>query len=450
MEQKNQITEGVIWKQLLIFFFPIVIGTFFQQIYNTADSIIVGRFVGKEALAAVGGSVNQIVNLMVEVFVGLTSGAAVIVAQFYGAGDRKNLDRTIHTSYAFALTVGILTGLLGIFISEPVLRLMKTPKELMADSTIYLHIYFLGIVFNVVYNMGASILRAMGDSRRPLYVLMISCGINILLDIFLVVVLKMGVSGAAVATVSCQGISACFVTGMLMGSHTFTPLKLQKIRFFSRSLISVLRIGIPAALEAAMYTIANLIIQVFVNELGTDTVAAWGTFGKIDAVFWMVINSFGIAITTFVGQNYGAGKTQRMRKSVRICLVMSYSAAFLVSGLLYAFARPLYSLFTTDKGVVQIGVDMLRFLMPSYFLYVVIGIFSGALRGAGRVVVPMILTCGGVCLLRIIWMFGLVPVYPGIKTIMLSYPVSWGITAVLFIIYYIKKFPKVQKQGEVR
>ena len=450
MEQKNQITEGVIWKQLLIFFFPIVIGTFFQQIYNTADSIIVGRFVGKEALAAVGGSVNQIVNLMVEVFVGLTSGAAVIVAQFYGAGDRKNLDRTIHTSYAFALTVGILTGLLGIFVSEPVLRLMKTPKELMADSTIYLHIYFLGIVFNVVYNMGASILRAMGDSRRPLYVLMISCGINILLDIFLVVVLKMGVSGAAVATVFCQGISACFVTGMLMGSHTFTPLKLQKIRFFSRSLISVLRIGIPAALEAAMYTIANLIIQIFVNELGTDTVAAWGTLGKIDAVFWMVINSFGIAITTFVGQNYGAGKTQRMRKSVRICLVMSYSAAFLVSGLLYAFARPLYSLFTTDKGVVQIGVDMLHFLMPSYFLYVVIGIFSGALRGAGRVVVPMILTCGGVCLLRIIWMFGLVPVYPGIKTIMLSYPVSWGITAVLFIIYYIKKFPKVQKQGEVR
>ena len=450
MEQKNQITEGVIWKQLLIFFFPIVIGTFFQQIYNTADSIIVGRFVGKEALAAVGGSVNQIVNLMVEVFVGLTSGAAVIVAQFYGAGDRKNLDRTIHTSYAFALTVGILTGLLGIFVSEPVLRLMKTPEELMIDSTIYLHIYFLGIVFNVVYNMGASILRAMGDSRRPLYVLMISCVINILLDIFLVVVLKMGVSGAAVATVSCQGISACFVTGMLMGSHTFTPLKLQKIRFFGRSLISVLRIGIPAALEAAMYTIANLIIQVFVNELGTDTVAAWGTFGKIDAVFWMVINSFGIAITTFVGQNYGAGKTQRMRKSVRICLVMSYSAAFLVSGLLYAFARPLYSLFTTDKGVVQIGVDMLRFLMPSYFLYVVIGIFSGALRGAGRVVVPMILTCGGVCLLRIIWMFGLVPVCPGIKTIMLSYPVSWGITAVLFIIYYIKKFPKVQKQGEVR
>ena len=450
MEQKNQITEGVIWKQLLIFFFPIVIGTFFQQIYNTADSIIVGRFVGKEALAAVGGSVNQIVNLMVEVFVGLTSGAAVIVAQFYGAGDRKNLDRTIHTSYAFALTVGILTGLLGIFVSDPVLRLMKTPEELMADSTIYLHIYFLGIVFNVVYNMGASILRAMGDSRRPLYVLMISCGINILLDIFLVVVLKMGVSGAAVATVSCQGISACFVTGMLMGSHTFTPLKLQKIRFFGRSLISVLRIGIPAALEAAMYTIANLIIQVFVNELGTDTVAAWGTFGKIDAVFWMVINSFGIAITTFVGQNYGAGKTQRMRKSVRICLVMSYSAAFLVSGLLYAFARPLYSLFTTDNGVVQIGVDMLRFLMPSYFLYVVIGIFSGALRGAGRVVVPMILTCGGVCLLRIIWMFGLVPVCPGIKTIMLSYPVSWGITAVLFIIYYIKKFPKVQKQGEVR
>ena len=450
MEQKNQITEGVIWKQLLIFFFPIVIGTFFQQVYNTADSIVVGRFVGKEALAAVSGSVNQIVTLIVEVFVGLTSGASVIIAQFYGAKDHKNLNRTLHTAYAFAIVTGAIVGLIGFWITEKVLIAMKTPSELMADSVIYLHIYFCGMIFNIVYNMGASILRAVGDSRRPLYVLIMTCGLNIFFDIMLVVFLKMGVMGVAIATVSCQGISACIVTGMLMGSHTFTPLKLQKIRFFSRSLISVLRIGIPAALEAAMYTIANLIIQIFVNELGTDTVAAWGTFGKIDAVFWMVINSFGIAITTFVGQNYGAGKTQRMRKSVRICLVMSYSAAFLVSGLLYAFARPLYSLFTTDKGVVQIGVDMLRFLMPSYFLYVVIGIFSGALRGAGRVVVPMILTCGGVCLLRIIWMFGLVPVYPGIKTIMLSYPVSWGITAVLFIIYYIKKFPKVQKQGEVR
>lgn len=448
MDERNQITEGVIWKQLLIFFFPIMIGTFFQQIYNTADSIVVGRFVGKEALAAVGGSVNQIVNLVVEVFVGLTSGASVIAAQFYGAKDRKNLNKTLHTSYAFGITIGCIVGVLGFFLTDTLLTLMKTPQELMADSRIYLHIYFCGMVFNIIYNMGASILRAVGDSKRPLYVLMVTCGLNIVLDIILVVVCRLGVMGVALATVSCQGISSALVTVLLMKENPLFQLKLREIRFYGASLKSVLRIGIPAALEATMYTIANLIIQVFVNELGTDTVAAWGTFAKIDAVYWMVVNAFAISITTFVGQNYGAGKVKRMRKSVGICLGMAYAGAFLVSGVLYALAAPLYRLFTTDAKVVQIGVDMMHFLLPSYFLYVAIGILSGALRGAGRVLVPMLLTCGGVCFFRIVWMFGVFPGYPGINTIMLSYPVSWGITAVLFIIYYIRRFPKVKRIQE--
>lgn len=448
MDEKNQITEGVIWKQLLIFFFPIVIGTFFQQIYNTADSIVVGRFVGKEALAAVGGSVNQIVNLVVEVFVGLTSGASVIVAQFYGAKDKKNLNKTLHTSYAFGIVTGFVVAVVGLLVTNTVLELMKTPQELMADSRLYLHIYFCGMIFNIIYNMGASILRAVGDSRRPLYVLMVTCGLNIVLDILLVVIFRLGVMGVAIATVSCQGISSILVTAMLMKEHPLFQLKLREIRFYRVSLNSVLRIGIPAALEATMYTIANLIIQVFVNELGTDTVAAWGTFAKIDAVYWMVVNAFGISITTFVGQNYGAGKVKRMRKSVGICLGMSYAGAILVSGVLYALAGPLYRLFTTDENVVRIGVDMMHFLLPSYFMYVVIGILSGALRGAGRFLVPMLLTCGGVCLIRIVWMFGVFPGHPGINTIMLSYPVSWGITAVLFIIYYFRKFPKVKNVQE--
>ena len=448
MDEKNQITEGVIWKQLLIFFFPIVIGTFFQQIYNTADSIVVGRFVGKEALAAVGGSVNQIVNLVVEVFVGLTSGASVIVAQFYGAKDKKNLNKTLHTSYAFGIVTGFVVAVVGLLVTNTVLELMKTPQELMADSRLYLHIYFCGMIFNIIYNMGASILRAVGDSRRPLYVLMVTCGLNIVLDILLVVIFRLGVMGVAIATVSCQGIRSILVTAMLMKEHPLFQLKLREIRFYRVSLNSVLRIGIPAALEATMYTIANLIIQVFVNELGTDTVAAWGTFAKIDAVYWMVVNAFGISITTFVGQNYGAGKVKRMRKSVGICLGMSYAGAILVSGVLYALAGPLYRLCTTDENVVRIGVDMMHFLLPSYFMYVVIGILSGALRGAGRVLVPMLLTCGGVCLIRIVWMFGVFPGHPGINTIMLSYPVSWGITAVLFIIYYFRKFPKVKNVQE--
>lgn len=446
MNKRNQITEGVIWKQLLLFFFPIVFGTFFQQIYNTADTIVVGRFVGKEALAAVGGSVNQIVNLIVEVFVGLTSGAAVVVSQFFGAQDRKNLDKTVHTSYAFFLAAGVIIGAVGFFLSDAVLKAMNTPAELMADSRTYLHIYFMGIVFNLVYNMGASVLRAMGDSRRPLYVLIVACILNIILDIVLVVAIGMGVRGVAIATVSCQGVSAVLVTGMLMKDHGFFRLEIKKIRFYGVSLKSILRIGIPAGIEAAMYCVANIVIQVFVNRLGTDYVAAWGTFGKIDAVFWMVVNAFSIAITTFVGQNYGAGKTRRMRKSVRVCLGMSYSSAFLLSGLLIVFAEPLYRLFTTDHQVVEIGVYMMRYLMPSYFLYVAIGILSGALRGAGKVLVPVILTCGGVCIMRIAWMLAVLPVFPGIETIMLSYPVSWGITAVLFVIYYLKKFPKAENE----
>ena len=380
MNKRNQITEGVIWKQLLLFFFPIVFGTFFQQIYNTADTIVVGRFVGKEALAAVGGSVNQIVNLIVEVFVGLTSGAAVVVSQFFGAQDRKNLDKTVHTSYAFSLAAGVIIGAAGFFLSDAVLKAMNTPAELMADSRTYLHIYFMGIVFNLVYNMGASVLRALGDSRRPLYVLIVACILNIILDIVLVVAIGMGVRGVAIATVSCQGVSAVLVTGMLMKDHGFFRLEIKKIRFYGVSLKSILRIGIPAGFEAAMYCVANIVIQVFVNRLGTDYVAAWGTFGKIDAVFWMVVNAFSIAITTFVGQNYGAGKTRRMWKSVRVCLGMSYSSAFLLSGLLIVFAEPLYRLFTTDHQVVEIGVYMMRYLMPSYFLYVAIGILSGALR----------------------------------------------------------------------
>ena len=387
-------------------------------------------------------------NLVVEVFVGLTSGASVIVAQFYGAKDKKNLNKTLHTSYAFGIVTGFVVAVVGLLVTNTVLELMKTPQELMADSRLYLHIYFCGMIFNIIYNMGASILRAVGDSRRPLYVLMVTCGLNIVLDILLVVIFRLGVMGVAIATVSCQGISSILVTAMLMKEHPLFQLKLREIRFYRVSLNSVLRIGIPAALEATMYTIANLIIQVFVNELGTDTVAAWGTFAKIDAVYWMVVNAFGISITTFVGQNYGAGKVKRMRKSVGICLGMSYAGAILVSGALYALAGPLYRLFTTDENVVRIGVDMMHFLLPSYFMYVVIGILSGALRGAGRVLVPMLLTCGGVCLIRIVWMFGVFPGHPGINTIMLSYPVSWGITAVLFIIYYFRKFPKVKNVQE--
>ena len=446
-EKVNQITEGVIWKQLLLFFFPIVFGTFFQQIYNTADTIVVGRFVGKQALAAVGGSASQISNLIVGFFVGLSSGAAVVISQFYGAKDKKNVSKALHTAFAFSIAAGIFLTVAGILLTRPALLLMKTPTDVVEDSAIYLHIYFGGMIFNLIYNMGASILRAVGDSKRPLYVLIITCVLNIILDLLFVVVLGMGVTGVAAATVTSQVISALLVVGMLLKTEEIYVLKLREIRFDQRMLSSVLRIGIPAGLESVMYNISNIVIQVFVNNLGTDTVAAWGTLGKIDAIFWMVINAFAISITTFVGQNYGAGKYHRMRKSVRVCMTMSMVGATALIAVMYAFAPWIYSLFTTDSAVIGHGVHMSRFLLPSYFIYVIIGILSGALRGTGKVLVPMILTSGGVCSLRILWLFTAGQMYPGINTIMLSYPVSWSITAVLFIVYYFMKFPGKKKEN---
>lgn len=442
----NQITEGVILETVAYFFFPIVFGTFFQQIYNTADTIVVGQFVGKEALAAVGGSASMISNLIVGFFVGLCSGASVSIAQFYGAGDEKNLKKILYTSFAFSIAASFVIGFAGYCFSEASLKLMNTPADVMADSITYLHIYFSGMLFNLIYNMGSGILRAVGDSRRPLYVLIITCIINIVLDIVFVVVFHMGVAGASFATILSQAVSAVLVVLMLVKTDEVYAIKLRHIRFYGQSLKALLIIGIPAGLESVMYNISNLVIQIFVNDLGTDTVAAWGTLGKIDALFWMVVSAFGIAITTFVGQNYGAGKFERMKKSVGVCMVMCLASAILISGSIVVFGRVIFRLFTSDAAVIDSGVHMIRFMLPSYSLYVVIGVLSGALRGAGKVLVPMLLTCGGVCSFRILWLVLMVPGHPGINTIMMSYPISWSITGVLFIIYYCKRFPKSREE----
>ena len=315
-----------------------------------------------------------------------------MISQFYGAKDKKNLSKALHTAFAFSIAAGIVLTVVGIFLTRPALLLMKTPADVVEDSAVYLHIYFGGMVFNLVYNMGAAILRAVGDSKRPLYVLIITCVLNIILDLLFVVAFGMGVTGVAVATVTSQVISALIVTVMLLKTREIYVLKINQIRFDRRMLFSVLRIGIPAGLESVMYNISNIVIQVFVNNLGTDTVAAWGTLGKIDAIFWMVINAFAISITTFVGQNFGAGKYHRMRKSVSVCMIMSMVSSAVMIILMYSFAPWIYRLFTTDSAVIVHGVHMSRFLLPSYFIYVIIGILSGALRGTGKVLVPMLLT----------------------------------------------------------
>ncbi|MDO5407099.1 MAG: MATE family efflux transporter [Eubacteriales bacterium] len=443
----NQITEGVIWQQILLFFFPILFGTFFQQLYNAADAMIVGRFVGKEALSAVGGSTGMLTNMIVGFFVGLSSGAGVIISQYYGAKRPEMVGYAVHTSIAFSVVAGAVIMVVGILLAPWMLSAMDTPEDVMDLSVLYLRVYFVGIIANLIYNTGAAILRAVGDSRRPLYFLMISCLTNIVLDVLFVVVFRLGVLGAALATILSQLMSAVLVTVCLMRTADMHRLEWKQVRLDQRMLGRIIRIGFPAGLQSVMYGFSNVIIQSGINSLGTDTVAAWTAYSKIDSLFWMMINSFGIAATTFVGQNYGAGKPDRVRKGVRSCMVMTVVASVFMSWLIYNWGIYGYELFTTDSEVIRIGIEMMRYLAPVYVTYVAIEILSGALRGVGDCWVPMLLCLLGVCVIRVAWVLIAVPIRRDIYTIMFSYPLTWVVTTILFTVYYLF-FSKLRRFGK--
>ena len=449
MKQKtqniNQITEGIIWRQLLLFFFPIVFGTFFQQLYNTIDTVIVGQFVGKAALASVGGSATQLINLVVGFFTGLSSGASVVIAQFFGAKDERSVKESLHTAYAFSILGSIVISALGIGLAPQLLRWMNTPEELFADSTLYLRIYFAGILFVFIFNVGSSILRAVGDSKNPLYYLIACCFINIFLDLLFVIVFHLGVAGVAYATFLSQAISALLVTHKLMTSHSILTLKIRDIRLHKNVLKSQLWIGLPAGFQSVMYSISNVIIQAALNRFGTDTVAAWSAYGKLDAIFWMVSGAIGISITTFVGQNYGARKYDRVHKSVRICLGIDSIISVILIVFLMLFRIPLFRLFTQDPSVIRIGSDMLALITPCYIFFVFIEVLAGALRGMGDVMIPTLITLLGVCVLRLIWIAVVLQISPTVNAIIYSYPVTWIATAVLFIIYYLYKKKRILK-----
>ncbi len=435
--QGNSITEGVIWKQLLLFFFPILIGTFFQQLYNTVDTVIVGQYVGKEALAAVG-TTSTLINLLVGFFVGISSGATVIISQFFGGGDWKNLSKAVHTSVALALGGGLAVMALGLLTARPALVLMGVPGEILDDALLYLNIYYGGVLFCMVYNVGTGVLRAIGDSRMPLYVLIVCCLVNIVLDLLFVVAFHWGVLGVALATVFSQAASAVLVMLRLMLTQESYRVELRHIRFERGILKNVVRIGLPAGLQSVAYSLSNLIIQASINSFGTDAIASWAAIGKIDGFIWMVMGAFGISITTFVGQNFGARQYGRVRRSVRVCMAMAMGSTVGLSVLMLAFMEPLLRFFTGDEAVIAIGQDFLWVLGPSYFLFVFIEIFSGAIRGAGEALQPMLITTVGVCGLRILWIAAVVPFFPTMQMVAMNYPVTWAVTAVVFTVYYLR------------
>ncbi len=440
---KKEITTGVIWQQILLFFFPILFGTFFQQLYNTVDAILVGQFVGKEALSAVSGAPAMIVSLIVGFFTGLASGATVSISQYYGSGDLKSVSVTTHTAIVFSVIGAISLTVIGYFSASFFLELCRVPEDIFEESLIYMQIFYLGLLGTFLYNMGAGILRAIGDSKRPFYFLIAGCVLNIVLDLIFLIPLNMGVAGAAYATIISQAVSALLTMICLILETGPCKLELSKLRMERSYLLRMLRIGIPAGIQSVTYALSNLIIQASINDFGTDVIAAWGTYGKMDGIFWMTINSFGIALTTFVGQNYGAGKYDRVRKGLKDTMVMATITTIGICSVLFIFAEFLFSLFTKDQNVTQIGARMVHFLMPTYIIYIYIEILSGGLRAMGDTFIPMLLNCIGVCGIRIIWTLLICPLYPTVEMLELNFPVSWIITLLMFIIYYFAKRKKL-------
>jgi len=434
----NGITEGVIWKQILLYFFPILLGTFFQQMYNTVDAVIVGQFVGKEALAAVGGATGQIINLIVGFFVGLSSGGTVIISQFYGMRNADGVSRAVHTAIALALIIGVFLAVVGILIAPAALRMMRTPEDIIPGAEAYLRIFFAGITTSLLYNIGSGILRAIGDSRRPLYYLIVCTLANIVLDLFFVAVLKLGVAGVAIATVLAQAISAVLVILTLARAKDSYQLRLRKLRIDLSLLKNILRIGLPAGVQSSMFAISNTLIQSTVNTFGTDTVAAWTAYSKLDAFFWMITGAFGISVTTFVGQNLGAGKLDRVRRSVRVVFLMNAVAAVTMSLVMFFAGTNLLRIFTSDAEVLRLGTFLIRRMVPFYITWISVEIFSGAMRGGGEALGPMLLTIFGICVLRIIWIFTYLPSHNTLGTLAFSYPLSWVITSALYWLYYFK------------
>lgn len=432
----NGITEGSIFGQLLLFFFPILFGTFFQQLYNTADAVVVGRFVGKQALAAVGGTTSTLINLMVGFFVGLSSGATVVISQYYGAKKADKVHWAVHTSVAFSVIGGVLFMAVGLVGARWALTAMHTPEDVMDHAVTYIRIYFLGMVPNLLYNMGAGILRAVGDSRRPLYFLIGSCFVNIILDVVLVAVLRMGVAGAALATISSQLFSAILVILCLTRTQDMYKVEWRKIRIDGRMLQRIIRIGIPAGMQSVMYNISNIIIQAGVNNLGTDNVTAWATYGKVDGLYWMMINALGISVTTFVGQNYGARRMDRVRKGAGACMVIGVVLTAIVSTALYFWGYLFIELFTSDPQVQLISQSLIRFMVPTFITYITIEILSGTLRGVGDAWMPLIITGVGVCLVRVIWIVFALPHFNTILAAAFCYPMTWALTSAAFAVYY--------------
>ena len=437
INRSTDMTTGSIWKRMVSFAVPVFLGNLCQQLYNTVDSVIVGKFVGKQALAAVASSGN-LIFMMTGFFMGLFIGAGIVIAQYFGAKNYEKVRAAVHTDFAFALCCGVLLTVLGVFFTPTILTWMRTPADVLPTSILYFRLYFLGSLATILYNAGMGILQAVGDSRSPLRYLIISSVTNVVLDLVFVGAMNMGVAGAAVATVISQVVSAVLCIIKLTRSDGPYRLELRRIGFDLPLLKKITAQGIPSGVQNSIIAIANVVVQSNINNFGSDAMAGCGSYSKVEGFVFLPITAFAMALTTFIGQNLGAGQFDRAKQGARIGILCSMAMAELIGVALFFLAPYAMRLFNDDPAVVAIGVRQSHIEALFFcFLAFAHGV-SAVLRGAGRAQVPMYTMLGCWCILRVSYITLALKVWPDISTIFWAYPITWSVSCVVFLLYYLK------------
>lgn len=434
MKKVTAMTEGSIWKQILFFSIPLILGNLLQQLYNTVDSIIVGNFIGTEALAAVGSS-GSIINLLIGFCVGASTGAGVVIAQNFGAQDKEGIRKAVHTTVALSIAAGAVLTVAGIILTPFILRWMGTPDEVYREAVLYLQIYFGGILFSVIYNMSAGILNAVGNSKRSLIYLAIAAFSNIILDLLFVVVFHMGIVGVALATDISQFLSFVFIMRFLMKSEELYGVSLKEIRFDKRMLKKIVQIGLPSGIQNIVISFSNVLVQSSVNSFGAKTMAGFSAYVKVDGFNIMPVMSFSMAATTFTSQNIGAGKYDRVKRGMWVSLAMGVIYTITTGILLLLFGSQIIGVFDKTPEVIHYGVYIMKFFCPFYYLLAVLHVLSGTLRGAGRTTAPMLFSLFSLCIFRVIWITGVLAIKHSLALVMMAYPLSWAIGAVMAVVY---------------
>lgn len=439
--------NGPLFGKIILFAVPLMLSGILQLLFNAADVVVVGKFAGHESLAAVGAT-TSLVNLMVNIFIGLSVGANVLVARYYGGQHLKDLEETIHTAMLLALIGGLILIVLGVGLTPPLLRLMGTPKNILPLSVLYLRIVFVGMPVALIYNFGAAILRGVGDTRRPLYFLLTAGIINVILNLIFVIKFSMGVAGVALATIISQCISAVLIVQCLMRSDTYYRLQIRKLRLVPKKMREIVRIGVPAGLQGAVFSVSNILIQSSVNSFGDIAMAGNTAASSIEGFVYSAMNAIYQTALSFTSQNFGAKQFKRMTKILLYCLGLVTVVGLVMGSGAVLLGPQLISIYNDKPEVIAYGVDRLKIIGTAYFICGLMDTMVGGLRGIGCSVVPMFVSLTGACAFRVIWIFTVFAMNRTLKTLYISYPVSWLITATAHVVCYVIIRKKMAKTLE--